>query len=138
MTTSAGGGLGIVASFKAESDLSAKQYCGVRITTSNTVGTSSISGTDRIIGVLVGKPNAAGKPADVQINGIAKIVTNGAVSAGDLLICGTDARFAKIAAADAAGSFISAQALEASTTTIANGGGDIISALIGRFVGTTA
>jgi hypothetical protein len=133
MGTSAGGGIGNVVSFKAESNLSAKQYHGVRLTAANTAGTSSIAGTDRILGVLVNKPSAAGVPADVQIDGVAKVITSIAVSAGDLLICGTDAKFAKIAAADLANSFIAAQALEASTAD-----GDIISARLLMSVGTTS
>jgi len=138
MATSLGGGIGEVISFKAESDLSSCQYCGVRVTAANTAGTSYISGTDYLAGVLQNKPEAASSPADVQINGVTKVLTGGTCAAGALLICGSDARFVPALTASDVNSVFFVQALEAATTTQASGGGDIISALIKNFVGTTS
>ena len=138
MTTSAGGGIGQMVSFKAESDLSSLQYCGVRLTAANTVGTSYISGTDRIIGVTQNKAEAAGQPVDTQINGVTKVLTSGTCSAGDLLICGSDAKFRTVLAADVAATYFSVIALEAASATAASGGGDIISALIRPSIGTVS
>lgn len=138
MATSAGGGIGNVVSFKADGDISDMQYHGVGFQADGEVGTTGITGTTVIVGVLLNKPVAAGAAADVQIDGVAKIEMSGPCDEGDLLICGTDGRWAEIAKADAANSYISAQALEAATTTIAAGGGDIISAKLLGFVGTTS
>lgn len=139
MGTSLGGGIGNVVSFKADGDLSAKQFYGVGLqATANTVGTTGLTGTTRIMGVLVNKPKAAGQPADVQIDGIAKVITNGPVAVGAPMICGTGGKWAAIVAADAAGSYISAIALEAATASIASGGGDIISAKLVNIIGTTS
>jgi len=137
MGTTAGGGIGDVVSFKANGDLSDKQYCGVRLTAANTVGTVNISGTDLVIGILQGKPEAANSPADVQISGITKVVTSAPVTAGNRLVCGTDARFREVVAADTpTNTWFTVVALETATTTAANGGGDIISALIKPTQGT--
>lgn len=138
MGTSSGGGIGEMVSFKAESDLSGRQFRGVRVTAANTVGTSYISGTDYVIGVLQNKPSAAGVPADIQINGISKVVTSGTCDAGQLLVCGSDARFRAVLAADIASTNFTVRALEAASATVASGGGDIISAEITKFVGTTS
>lgn len=138
MATSAGGGLGNTVSFKAECDLSSYQFMGVRLTAANTAGTSYISGTDYMLGVLQNKPEAANSPADVQMDGVTKVVTGGTCSAGALLLCGTDARFITPLSAAAANSCFYLQALEAATTTQANGGGDIISARIVNYIGTTS
>ncbi len=138
--TSSGGGIGQTVSFKAESDLSSKQYCGVRLTAANTVGTSYISGTDAIVGVLQNKPAAANVPADVLMIGncVTKVVTSGTVAAGARLICGSDARFRAILAADTAPTVQALIACEAATTTTAAGGGDIITAISAPAVGTTS
>ncbi len=137
MATSSGGGVGSVVSFKAESALST-QYIGVRLTAANTVGTSSISGTDYIVGILQNKPEAASSPADVQLDGISKVITSGTCAAGANLICGSDAKFRAVLDADVASTFFSVKALEAATTSAASGGGDIISALIIKSIGTTS
>jgi hypothetical protein len=138
MATSSGGGCGQVVSFKAESDLSARQYRGVRLTAANTAGTSYISGTDILLGVLQNKPEAASSPADVQLDGITKVVTGGTCDAGAFLICGSDARFVPALTASAANSVIAVQALEAASATQAAGGGDIISARIINHIGTVS
>ena len=138
MTTSAGGGIGNVVSFQADGDLSSLQYHGVGFQADGQVGTTGATGTVRIAGLLLNKPVAAGMPCDVQIDGVAKVITSGPVAVGELMVCGTDGKFAAIVAADAAGCWVSAQALEAAKATIASGGGDIISAKLLGFVGTTA
>lgn len=139
MATSLGGGIGNVISFKADGDLSTKQYYGVGLqATANTVGTTGAAGTTMIMGVLVNKPDAAGKAADVQIDGIARVITSGPVAVGAPMVCGSDGRWAAIVAANVPASYVSAIALEASTASIASGGGDIISAKLVNIIGTTS
>jgi hypothetical protein len=140
MGTSLGGSQDMCISFKAESDLSARQYRMGRITASDTFGTSYISGTDYVVGVLQNKPDAAGQPADVftAVGGVTKVVTGGTIAAGALFICGTDARAITPLAAAGASTVFCGIALEASTATAANGGGDIISVLWRPTIGTTS
>ena len=140
MATSSGGGVGNIVSFKSAGDLSDKQYCGVYITAANTVGTASIDVNSPIIGVLQNKPEAAGSPADVlMINScVSKIATSGTIAAGAKCICGTDARFRAELDADAVTTVQALIAVEASTTSAASGGGDIITAISAPAVGTTS
>lgn len=140
MATSSGGGIGDVVSFKSAGDLSDKQYCAVRLTAANTVGTVNISGTDYLMGILQNKPEAANSPADVMVSrgAVTKVVTNGTLAAGAWGIVGTDARIRAGLAADVAATVHAGIALEAATTTAAAGGGDIISFLFIPTIGTTS
>lgn len=74
----------LIRTFKAAADLSAKQYHFVEITAANTVNACNAA-TDIPIGVLQNKPDAAGKPAEVMMLGISKVVADGTLTAGALL-----------------------------------------------------
>jgi hypothetical protein len=70
-------------SFPAASDLSTHQFKMVVV---NTAGRIELSGAGAAVdGVLLDKPNAAGKHGDVQVDGIAKIVCGSAIAVGDLV-----------------------------------------------------
>lgn len=102
-------------SFKAASDLSAKQYFLVEVTAADTVGVLNAT-TDNPIGVLQNKPDAAGKEALVALlssGGILKAVSDGsttAIAAGDALEFNASGKLIKFATGTKIG-----VALEAST-----------------------
>jgi hypothetical protein len=71
--------------FKAAADQSAKQYYFLKYSAADTVAVCSAA-ADRVIGVLMNKPNAAGLAANVRILGIAPVVSDGsgtAIAVGD-------------------------------------------------------
>ena len=74
-------GIQYTESFKAAADLSAKQHYLVKISAADTVALCADPG-DKAIGVLLNKPAAAGRAAQVQLRGVAKVVTDGTAGAG--------------------------------------------------------
>ncbi|MFA6972747.1 MAG: hypothetical protein WC208_15295, partial [Gallionella sp.] len=80
MTTSSGGGIGNVVSFKSADAYTTQQYYPVKLTADNTVGTCSAV-TDIAIGILQNKPEAIGATADVLLLGgaVSKVVTAGTI-----------------------------------------------------------
>ena len=70
--------------FKAAGDLSTKQFYFVKLSAAHTV-TVCTGATDKPIGVLQNKPNAAGQEAEVCVWGWTKVSSNGSVAAGDLI-----------------------------------------------------
>lgn len=75
-----------IVSLPADADLSAKQYYIVKLSNSSGTARVALAGVDdRPIGVLQGKPAAAGRAADVAVSGITKVVLGGSVTAGDAL-----------------------------------------------------
>lgn len=139
MGTSLGQVGGNIVSFIAADDYSAKQYRLVKLTAANTVGTTSAT-TDAVIGILQNKPVQNGVADVLLLNagGVAKVVTGGTIAAGGLVCSGTDGRAVAPLTADAVSSRYIGYAVEASTTTAASGGGDIISVLIQPTIGTTS
>lgn len=72
-------------SFKAEQDLSAKQYYAMELSAADQVDTCD-GLQDKVIGILQNKPAAAGRAAQVRILGITKWVSDGsgtAIAVGD-------------------------------------------------------
>lgn len=72
-------------SLKAAGDLSAYQYCFVKLSADNTV---DVCGADeQAIGVLQNKPSVAGQAARVRVFGVSRIVngTAGAIAYGALV-----------------------------------------------------
>lgn len=76
--------LHVIGSIGAAADLSASQFCFVKVTAAYTVNITTAA-TDFAIGVLQNKPNAAGQPAQIARDGISKIKAGAAVAAGDRL-----------------------------------------------------
>ncbi len=74
----------LIKSFKAASDLSAKQYYFVRLTGEYTVDVGNA--TTRPVGVLY-ETNTADKTVGVIVSGTAKVIAGGAISAGALIVC---------------------------------------------------
>ena len=89
-------------SFKAAADQSAKQYYLVELSAANTVAVCDAA-ADRVIGVLMNKPAAAGQAADVRILGVAPVVSDGsgtAIAAGDYVGPNSSGKAVKKATAD--------------------------------------
>jgi len=135
MTTSSGGGIGNVVSFKSADAYTTQQYYPVKLTADNTVGTCSAV-TDIAIGILQNKPEAIGATADVLLLGgaVSKVVTAGTIAvAADLYIDASTGAVRAALTADDANSFIIGKALEASGAS-----GDIITAILNPTIGTTS
>jgi len=98
MSTSAGGGVGDVVSFKAAGDLSSDQYRAVYISAENTVDTCGTTAANmKSMGILQNKPDAAGKAADVQIGGISKAKSEATFTFNQELTTGTTGGFIPVA-----------------------------------------
>lgn len=74
----------LVISLKANADLSAKQFYFVELDASGDVGVCN-GATDKPVGVLLNKPDASGKTAEVGVLGIFKVSSDAALSIGDLI-----------------------------------------------------
>jgi hypothetical protein len=88
-------------SFKANSDLSAKQFFCVKLTAADTVDLTSAN-SDRALGVLQDKPKSAHAGA-VRILGMSKAVSDGsgtAISVNDYVGPDSNGRVVKKATAD--------------------------------------
>jgi len=71
--------------FKADADLSAKQFYLVKMT-ANPREVGVCSGTsDKPVGVLLNKPDAAGKDAEVMIVGRTKVSSDAALNEADAI-----------------------------------------------------
>src|SRR5512137_1919614 len=106
---------------KAAADLSTKQFYCVELTAADTVNVCNAA-TDKVIGTLQNKPNAAGQAAEVSSAGdIIKGIAGGAISVNDWV--GTDAN-GKLVAKSTDKDFALGLALEAGAD------GTIISVLV--------
>ena len=88
--------------FKAAADQSAKQYYLVELSAADTVAVCNAA-ADRVIGVQMNKPAAAGQATDVRILGIAPVVSDGsgtAIAAGDYVGPNSAGKAVKKATAD--------------------------------------
>ena len=135
MTTSSGGSIGNIVSFKTAGAYSTKQYYPVKLSADNTVSTCSAV-TDLAIGILQNKPEATGATADVLLLGgaVSKVMTAGTIAAGaDLYIDASTGAVRAALSADDANSYIIGKALEAATAS-----GDIITAILNPTIGTTS
>ena len=97
---------------KVDADLSARQFEAVKMSgTDNEV--SIVSGTtDKPIGILQNKPDAAGEAAEVVIFGMSKARYGGTVNAGDLLSVDGDGELVAVVAGTDTTRYVIAQALE--------------------------
>lgn len=77
-------------SFIADADLSAKQFFWVKMTANpREVGVCAAT-TDKPIGILLNKPDAAGKAAEVMVIGRTKVDSDVALNEGDSIGCSAD------------------------------------------------
>ena len=77
-------------SFKADGDLSGKQFYFVKLTANpREVGVCD-GVTDKPIGILQNKPDAAGKAAEVMVIGRSKISSDAALNEGEAIGTSTD------------------------------------------------
>ena len=82
----------VIITLEAGADLSASQYRGVKVTGAQTCGVVAAS-SDVAVGVLVNKPNAAGKAAEIATFGqIVKCEAQTNFNAGAVLMFHTDGR----------------------------------------------
>ena len=109
---------GVIKSFEAAADLSAKQYYLLKDgAAANTVDLASVKG-GKVRGVLHNKPTSGAGAAVCLIGaGTSKVILGGTVARGDELINGTTGKAEK---ADANGQFVFGQALASGVS------GDII------------
>ncbi len=110
----------IVGTVTASADLSAKQNKFVKISGAGTV-TVGAAVSDKVIGVLQNAP-ASGGAAAVMVNGVAKVVSGGSITAGDEVSC--DANGDAITASGS-GTYVAGKAL---TGAVDN---DVVSVLLG-------
>lgn len=113
-------------SFKANADLSAKQYCFVKLTANNTVDVCSAT-TDVPIGVLQNKPTS-GQNAAVTIDGITKIVAAATIAAGALIATDASGHAASGVAGTDTTKYLVGQVIDAS-----NGANSLLTAAISCF-----
>ena len=88
--------------FKAAADQSAKQNYLVKLSAADTVAVCSAA-TDRVLGVQMNEPAAAGQATDVRVLGIAPVVSDGsgtAIAAGDYVGSNNAGKAVKKATAD--------------------------------------
>jgi|SRR5229473_6726651 len=88
-------------SFKANADLSAKQWYAVKLTAADTVDMASAA-TDLCVGILQNKPTS-GHAAEVRILGITKVSSDGsgtAIVVGDRVGPNASSQIVKKATAD--------------------------------------
>ena len=88
--------------FKAAADQSAKQNYLVKLSAADTVAVCGAA-TDRVLGVQMNKPAAAGQATDVRVLGIAPVVSDGsgtAIAAGDYVGSNNAGKAVKKATAD--------------------------------------
>lgn len=69
-------------SYKAAADLSASQFCAVYVSAADTVALYDYAAGRVPIGVLRNKPDAVGRPAEVQVSGTGQVKLGGTVAAG--------------------------------------------------------
>lgn len=70
-------------SFKSNADLSAKQFHWVKMTANPREVAICAATTDKPIGILLNKPDAAGKAAEVMVIGRTKVSSDVALSEGN-------------------------------------------------------
>jgi hypothetical protein len=105
----------MVKTFEAAADLSTKQYFFVKLTSTFNRVNVCTGATDKPIGVLRNKPDAAGKAAEVMIVGITKGSADAALSIGDLVGTSADSQVdAKTPGTDTT-EYVTGQVLEAAT-----------------------
>ena len=88
--------------FKAAADQSTKQYYLVELSAADTVAVCNAA-ADRVIGVQMNKPAAAGQATDVRVLGIAPVVSDGsgtAIASGDYGGANSSGKAVKKATAD--------------------------------------
>ncbi len=71
--------------FKADADLSGKQFYFVKMTANPREVGVCAAATDRPIGVLQNKPDAVGKAAEVMVIGRSKVSSDAALNEGDAI-----------------------------------------------------
>ena len=96
-----------------------KQYHFVKVTGVHQVGIAGAADT-AIVGVLQNKPQVTGQAATVGIRGVSKVVSDVAITAGDLIQVSADGQAAKTGAGPKVG---------VALTTTANAG-ELVSVLL--------
>jgi hypothetical protein len=104
----------------ADADLSTHKYKLVKLTATGVALASVLN--ERVLGVLTNKPNAAGKSAQIQVAGVAKLMAGAAVARGDFVkVDATGRAIPQTAEAAGVQVYVIGQALEAAAAA-----GDLI------------
>ena len=94
--------VGFILSLAASADLSTKQYLAIDVDSSGEAAVAGAAGA--IAGILLNKPDAAGKAASVQTDRICKFYAGTAgVSAGDALEVEAGGKLITLAAGESVG-----------------------------------
>lgn len=109
--------------FPAGSDLSGKQYYAVRLATDGQVEVCT-SATERPLGILQNKPDAANVEANVMIIGVSKIMADAAIAVAGAIGTSADGQLVTKTGEGTDG-FVIGTCLEASAQA-----GDVVTALI--------
>lgn len=88
-------------SYPASGDLSASQYCFMKITGGQLAVASA--GGGNAVGVLQNKPNAAGRAGSIGYSGTSKVLCGGTFSAGDRITCDGSGKAVGLISGDASG-----------------------------------
>lgn len=118
-----GAGDALYITLPASADLSASQFCGIKIDSNGkaALGDGGAAVPEHVIGILQNKPNAADKPAIILIFGLTKVQASGA-----LATIGTRLSTASDGQVDAAGATDNVIGVQLS---VAGAAGDIIEML---------
>jgi hypothetical protein len=111
----------------ANADLSASQFCGVKIATADFGVSLASTGGEAILGILQNKPLAT-QAADVRFVGVSKAKAGASYSRGALLMTDTSGRFITATATNHAVAMAleaAAAANEIRTVLILGGPGDV-------------
>ena len=104
----------------ADADLSTHKYKLVKMTATGVALCDTLN--ERVLGVLTNKPNAAGKSAQVQVAGIAKLMAGAAIARGAFVkVDATGRAITQTAEATGTQVYVIGQALEAAAAA-----GDLI------------
>lgn len=109
---------------EAGSDLSAGQYKAVNVASDEQIDLVAVKGA-KVLGILQDKPAAAGRAANVGVEGVSKVLAGAAVAAGVEVIVDATSR---VIATDAADQYILGTAL-----TTAAAAGDVIAVKINQY-----
>lgn len=107
-------------SYEAAGNLVTSQFKFVKLAGANVTAVSAI--TDKAIGVLQNKPDAAGKAATVMIDGVSRVRASGAIAAGVAIYMAADGSATSTQGA-------SALAVGVSENAVA-GAGELVSVLL--------
>lgn len=104
---------GLSHTFKADSDMSTKQFYFVKLTGTDAVEVCD-TGTDVAIGILQNEPSV-GQAAEVMLVGISKLSSNSALTVGDLVAPSSDGQGSPVTIGTSTTIYVAGHVLTGST-----------------------